>query len=293
MDLSGIYPPICTPFLADGEFSPHKLRANVEKWSRTGIAGICASGSTGESKLLLHDEKLKLWQTLREAVPDMPLIAGASGESVRESITLINEAAALGYGAALVLTPHYYKGQMLRPESQTTYFRTVADSAKIPVIIYNFPQNTGIDLAVDSVVELAAHPNIIGIKESSGSVEKVGRMVHETPPGFQVMSGSVTTLYASFCVGIVGAILAFANPAPRACVAVYEAWKKGDHAAALAAQRHIARAGALIGSKYQIAGLKYAMDLNGYYGGPLRLPLLPLTPAARKELEELFAEIKA
>src|ERR1017187_3526606 len=277
MELSGIYPPICTPFLADGEFSPHKLRANVEKWSRTGIAGICAIGSTGESKLLLHDEKLKLWQTLREAAPDMPLIAGASGESVRERITLVNEAAALGYGAALVLTPHYYKGQMLRPESQTTYFRAVADSAKIPVIIYNFPQNTGIDLSVDSVVELTAHPNIIGIKESSGSVEKVGRMVDETPAGFQVLSGSVTTLYASFAVGIVGAILAFANPAPKACVAVFDAWKRGDHAAALAAQRHIARAGALIGSKFQIPGLKHAMDLNGYYGGPLRLPLLPLT----------------
>jgi 4-hydroxy-2-oxoglutarate aldolase len=222
----------------------------------------------------------------------MPLIAGASGESVRESIALVNEAAALGCEVALVLTPHYYKGQMLRPESQTTYFRTVADSAKIPVIIYNFPQNTGVDLAVDSVVELAAHPNIIGIKESSGSVEKVGRMVAETPAGFQVLSGSVTTLYASLCVGIVGAILAFANPAPRACVAVYDAWKAVDHATALAAQRHIARAGALIGSKYQIPGLKYAMDLNGYYGGPLRLPLLPLTPAAKKELEELFAEIK-
>ena len=291
MDLSGIYPPICTPFLADGEFSAHKLRINVEKWSTTGIAGFCATGSTGEAKFLLHDEKLKLWQTLREAT-NMPLIAGASGESVRESITLVNEAAALGYGAALVLTPHYYKGQMLRPESQTTYFRTVADSAKIPVIIYNFPQNTGIDLAVDSVIELAAHPNIIGIKESSGSVEKVGRMVTETPAGFQILSGSVTTLYASFAVGIVGAILAFANPAPKACVAVYDAWKKGDHAAALAAQRHIARAGALIGSKFQIPGLKHAMDLNGYYGGPLRLPLLPLTPAARKELEELFAEIK-
>ena len=142
------------------------------------------------------------------------------------------------------------------------------------------------------MVELAAHPNIIGIKESSGSVEKVGRMVTETPAGFQILSGSVTTLYASFAVGIVGAILAFANPAPKACVAVYDAWKRGDHAAALAAQRHIARAGALIGSKFQIPGLKHAMDLNGYYGGPLRLPLLPLTPAARKELEELFAEIK-
>ncbi|SRR5579871_477566 len=290
MDLSGIFPPICTPFLADGEFSPHKLRANVEKWSATGIAGFCATGSTGEAKFLDHGEKLKLWKALREAT-DMPLIAGASAEAVRESITLVNEVAEIGYGAALVLTPHYYKGAMQRPDIQMNYFRTVADSAKIPVIIYNFPQNTGVDLAVETVVELAGHPNIIGIKESSGSVEKVGRMVTETPAGFQVMSGSVTTLYASFCAGIVGAILAFANPAARACVAVHDAYKKGDHLAALAAQRKIAKAGALIGSKYGIAGLKHAMDLNGYYGGPLRLPLLPLNPQMRAEIEELFAEI--
>ena len=288
MNLAGIFPPICTPFLADGEFSPHKLRANVEKWTAAGVAGFCATGSTGESKLLMHDEKLKLWQTLRDATPDKPLIAGASAESVRETIVLINEAAAIGYGAALVLTPHYFKGQMLRPENQLTFFRAAADGAKIPVIIYNFPQNTGIDLAVETVTQLAAHPNIIGIKESSGSVEKVTRLIAETPPGFQVMSGSVTTLYASFCAGIVGAILAFANPAPRACVAVYEKWKAGDHAGALAAQRHIVRAGALIGSKFQIPGLKYAMDLNGYYGGPVRLPLLPLTTAAKEELNELF-----
>jgi len=290
MDLSGIYPPICTPFLADGDFSAHKLRANVEKWGQTGIAGFCATGSTGEAKLLSHDEKLKVWQTLRDATT-MPLIAGASAESVRESIVAVNEAAAIGYGAALVLTPHYYKGQMLRPESQLTYFRAVADSARIPVIIYNFPQNTGIDLPVEVVVQLSAHPNIIGIKESSGSVEKVGRMVYETPSHFQILTGSATTFYASFCVGAVGAILAFANPAPRACVAVYKAWKAGDQTRGLAAQRHMARAGALIGSKYQIPGLKHAMDLNGYYGGPVRLPILPLTPATQKEIEELFADI--
>jgi 4-hydroxy-2-oxoglutarate aldolase len=288
MNLSGIFPPVCTPFLADGEFSPHKLRSNVEKWNAAGVTGYCATGSTGESKLLLHDEKLKVWQTLRDAAPDKPMIAGASAESVKETIQLINEAAAIGYGAALVLTPHYFKGQMLRPENQLTYFRAAADSAKIPVIIYNFPQNTGIDLSVESVIELAQHPNIIGIKESSGNVEKVTRLVNESPDSFQVLSGSATTLYASFCVGIVGAILAFANPSPRSCVAVYDAYKKGDHAAALAAQHKILRPSALIGSKYQIPGLKYAMDLNGFYGGPVRLPLLAANAQARTELEALF-----
>lgn len=291
MNLAGIFTPICTPFLADGEFSPHKLRANLDKWNTTGLAGYCATGSTGEAKFLMHDEKLKLWQTLRDAAVDKPLIAGASAESVRETIALVNEAAHIGYGAALVLTPHYFKGHMLRPENQLTYFRAAADGAKIPVLIYNFPQNTGIDLPVEWIAELAQHPNIIGIKESSGSVEKVTRLCNECPKDFQIISGSATTLYAAFAAGITGAILAFSNPAPKACVAVYEKWKAGDHAGALAAQNHIGKAAAMIGAKFGIPGLKHAMDVNGYYGGPVRLPLLPLTAAGQKELEDLFRDV--
>jgi len=293
MDLSGIFPPITTPFRDDGEFSPQKLRANVDKWNKTGMAGYVATGSTGESVFLSKEEKYEIWQTLREAAaPGKLLIAGTAAESVRETITMTNKAAEIGYAAALVRNPHYYKGQMNRPDCQLTYFRAVADASKIPVIIYNFPQTTSLDLPADLVIQLSQHPNIIGIKESSGDIEKVAKMANNTPETFQVMVGSAPTVYPALTMGAVGAILAFANAAPCASLAVYEAWKSGDHARAHAGQKRIAAASSAVTAKHSIPGLKYAMDLNGYYGGPVRLPLIPLAPAAKAEIEGLFRDIK-
>ncbi len=294
MKLDGIFPPICTPFLADGELSPHKLRTNIEKWNKTGLAGYVPTGSTGESVFLTKDEKLKVWDVVREAAaPGKLLIAGTAAESVRDTIAMTNSAAERGYAAALVRTPHYFKSQMSRPESQLTYFRAVADSARIPIIIYNFPQATGLDLPAEVVIELSQHPNIIGIKESSGNLEKVARMVDETPEQFQVLVGSAPTLYASLCVGAVGGILAFANPAPCASLAIYEAWKSRDHEGARDRQRHIVNAALAVTVRHGIAGNKHAMDLNGYYGGPTRLPLLPLRPEAKAEIEQAFRDVKA
>ncbi len=294
MKLEGIFPPICTPFLPDGEFSPLKLRANIEKWNKTGLAGYVPTGSTGESVFLTRDEKLKIWDVVcAAAAPGKLLIAGAGMESVRDTVELTNLAAERGYAAALVRTPHYFKAQMNRPESQLTYYRAVADSARIPVIIYNFPQATGLDLPAEVVLQLAEHPNIIGIKESAGNVEKVARMVDNTPAHFQVLVGSAPTLYPSLAMGAVGAILAFANAAPCAALGVYEAWKSRDHETARERQRRMAAAAVAVTVKYSIPGLKYAMDLNGYYGGPTRLPLLPLKPADKAEIEELFRDIKA
>lgn len=293
MNLSGIFPPVCTPFLVDGEFSAAKLRINVEKWNKTGLAGYVATGSTGESVFLNKEEKIRVWETVREAAaPGKLLIAGTGAESVRETVEMTNLAASIGYAVALVRTPHYFKSQMNRPESQLTFFRAVADQSKIPVVIYNFPQATGLDIPADAVIQLAGHPNIIGIKESGGNIEKVASMVDEAPETFQVLVGSAATIYPSFSVGAVGAILAFANAAPCASLAVYEAARSGDHPRARQAQRKIAAAAAAVPPRLGISGLKYAMDLNGYYGGPTRLPLLPLTPAAKAEVEELFRDIR-
>ncbi len=293
LKLQGIFPPVCTPFLSDGEFSPHKLRANIEKWNKTGLAGYVPTGSTGESVLLSKEEKLKIWEVVREsAAPGKVLIAGTGAESVRETIELTNIAAEMGYMAAMVRTPHYYKALMNRPESQLTYYRTVADAAKIPLIIYNFPQATGLDIPAEVVIQLAQHPNIIGMKESSGNIEKVMRMVDNTAADFNVLVGSAPTLYPNLCAGASGAILAFSNAAPCAALGVYEAWKTRDHEAARERQRQMADASVAVTVRHGIPGLKYAMDLNGYYGGPTRLPLLPLTPAAKAEIETLFRDLK-
>jgi 4-hydroxy-2-oxoglutarate aldolase len=250
-------------------------------------------GSTGESVMLTTEEKISLWeQVAKHAAPDKLLIAGTGMESVRETVCLTNRAAEMGYKAAMVRTPHYYKNLVNRADAQMLYFRTVADQSKIPLIIYNWPQATGVDIPVEAVVGISEHPNVIAIKESSGNLEKVMQMIREVREGFQVMVGSAPTLWPSLLMGACGAILAYANAAPYSTIAIWEAYRTREEAAGLDWQNRIGRASALVTTKYGIPGLKYAMDLNGYYGGPPRLPLCVPTEAAKKEIEEAFRDLK-
>jgi 4-hydroxy-2-oxoglutarate aldolase len=219
-------------------------------------------------------------------------MAGTGLESVRETVALTNRAAEAGYKAAMVRTPHYYKNLLNNIEAQHLYFSSVADQAKIPLMIYNWPQATGVDIHPDAVARLSEHPNIIAIKESSGNLEKVMQMIREVKPGFQVLVGSAPTLWPSFLIGAVGAVLAFANAAPYSTITIWEAYRTRETEAGLDWQNRIGRPAALVTTKYGIPGLKHAMDLNGYYGGPCRLPLRPLTPEAKREIEEAFADLK-
>ena len=205
---------------------------------------------------------------------------------------LTNKAADLGYKAAMVRTPHYYKNLINNADAQCLYFSSVADQSKIPLMIYNWPQATGVDIAPEAVARLSEHPNIIAIKESSGNMEKVLRMLREVKKGFQVLVGSAPTLAPSFQVGVVGAVLAYANAAPYSCITIYEAIRTREWDAALDWQHRIGHPAHLVTTKYGIPGLKYAMDLNGYYGGPVRLPLTSIGPAAKAEIEAAFADLK-
>ena len=289
MKLHGIYPPITTPFNHEGDVYKIKIEHNVTKWNLTNLAGYVVCGSTGESVFLTAEEKTLCWELVaKHAAPGKTLIAGTGVESVRETVQLTNRAAEIGYKAAMVRTPHYYKSLMNRNEAQLLYFRAVADQAKIPLMIYNWPQTTGIDIAPEVVSKLAEHPNIIAIKESSGNLEKVMQMIRECPAGFQVLVGSAPTLWPSLQAGAVGAVLAFANAAPYATITIWEAHRTRETEAGWDWQGRIARAARLVTVKYGIPGLKYAMDLNGYYGGNPRLPLVPVGPEARKEIEDAF-----
>jgi 4-hydroxy-2-oxoglutarate aldolase len=293
MKLQGIFPPIATPFDHNGSVWPAKLQHNIEKWNRTALSGYVVCGSTGESVMLTPEEKAECWEMVAKwAAPEKLLIAGAGVESVRETVCLANRAAEIGYKAAMVRTPHYYKNLLNRADAQTLYFRAVADQSRIPLIIYNWPQATGIDIAPEAVAALSEHPNIIAIKESSGNLEKVMQMIREVRPGFQVLVGSAPTLWPSFVVGAVGAILAFANAAPYATISIWEAYRTREDEAARDLQGRVARAAMLVTTKYGVPGLKYAMDLNGYYGGNPRLPLVPPPPEAKREIEEAFQDIK-
>jgi 4-hydroxy-2-oxoglutarate aldolase len=293
LKLQGIFPPITTPFRADGEIYQSKLTANVEKWNRTGLSGYVVCGSTGESVMLTPEEKYLCWETVAAAAaPEKLLIAGTGCESVRETVALTNKAAEMGYKAAMVRTPFYYRGLLNRTDAQVLYFRAVADQSKIPIMIYNWPQATGLDITPEAVAMLSEHPNMIAIKESSGSLEKVMQMIREVKPGFQVLVGSAPTLAPSFQVGAVGAVLAFANAAPYATITIWEAHRSRETEAALDWQNRIARAAQLVTTKYGVPGLKHAMDLMGYYGGPPRLPLTVPPPEAKKEIEAAFDGLK-
>jgi 4-hydroxy-2-oxoglutarate aldolase len=293
MKLQGIYPPITTPFDHSGNIYAAKVEHNIEKWNRTKLSGYVVMGSTGESVMLTPDEKCTMWELVAKyAAADKLLIAGTGVESVRETVCLTNRAAEMGYKAAMVRTPHYYKNLVNRSDAQTLYYRAVADQSRIPLIIYNWPQATGVDIPVDAVCAIAEHPNVIAIKESSGNLEKVMQMIREVPDGFQVLVGSAPTLWPSLLMGACGAILAYANAAPYSVIAIWEAYRTREEAAGLDWQNRIGRASALVTTKYGVPGLKYAMDLNGYYGGPPRLPLTNPAPQAKQEIEEAFRDLK-
>lgn len=294
LKLNGIFPPIATPFNYEGEIYKTKIRHNVERWNRVGLAGYVVCGSTGESVHLTFEEKLEVFALVAEAAaPEKLLLCGTGVESVRETVALTNRAAEMGYKAAMVRTPHYYKNLIARGDAQALYFRAVADQSKIPLMIYNWPQATGVDIPADTVTALSEHPNIIAIKESSGNLEKVAQMIRTVRTGFQVLVGSAPTLYPSLMMGAVGAVLAYANAAPYSVIAIWEAFRTREYEAALDWQRRIAHAATLVTAKHGIPGLKHAMDLNGYYGGPPRLPLTPPSPEAKREIEQAFADLKS
>jgi dihydrodipicolinate synthase/N-acetylneuraminate lyase len=293
MKLQGIFPPITTPFDHAGNLYATKVQHNIEKWNLTTLAGYVVCGSTGETPFLAAEERYTLWELVAKyAAPEKLLIAGTGVDGVLPTVCLTNRAADFGYKAALVLTPHYFKNQMNRPETQLLYFRSVADRVKIPVLIYNFPQMTGVDIAADTVVRLSEHPNIIGMKDSSGNIEKMMHVVREAKPGFQTLVGSAQVLWPALLMGAAGGILAFSNAAPYSTIAIWEAFRTREEEAARDWQGRVSRAASVTG-KYGIPGLKHAMDLNGYYGGPPRLPWPGLGRAEKLEIERAFTDLKS
>ena len=349
MLLEGIFPAITTPFYSDGRLYLRKLEHNVERYSRTPVAGMAVLGSTGEAVMLSDEESREVLRTARGAVaPEKVLLAGVGRESLLETLRLADYAAEQQYDALLVRTPHYY-GPSMRALELLTYYRALADRAALPVILYSIPKFTHLELPIDVVAELAHHPNIIAIKDSSGSVDRLAALVAATrsaprrsfvvtpvfqavttrmllaelepppnfvsaealggvavaaPPaprtkavrkkevGFQVLTGSANNLLAAFEANVSGAILAFAAPAPQACQEIYTAWKENDPVVAAEKQRRIVEPSRLVAAEFGIPGLKYACDLNGYYGGFPRIPLLPLTAEQKSVIAMAMADVR-
>jgi len=356
MLLEGIFPPITTPFYPDGRLYLRKLEHNVALYSRTQLSGMVVLGSTGEAVMLSSEEQREVLATaISSASPDKVMIAGVGQESVYQTLAMAEFAASLQYDAVLVRTPHFYRKQLHRTDGEQlemlTYYRMVADNSPLPVLLYNVPFFTAYDMPGNLITELAHHPNIIGIKESSGSLENIAAIVKSTqsvkrtvtvtptftavtgrmlsaqpsssaprfvavdalqhgsstvavaaPPasmktrqkevGFTVLTGSAGALHAGLREGASGAIVAFGACAPQCCCEIFMAWKEGDEGLAAEKQERIRNSSGIVGGQMGVPGVKFACDLNGYYGGRARLPLLPLTADQQQEVTRLMADVR-
>jgi 4-hydroxy-2-oxoglutarate aldolase len=293
MDFSGVFAALTTPFAADDSVATADLKQNIQRYNATGLAGYVVQGSTGESVLLSRAEWDSVLAAAKEAAsPQKRLLAGTGVESTAETISRTKRAAEWGYHAALVKTPYYYK-PMYKPDVFIAHYRRVADASPIPVLLYSVPQFTGISLEAPEVAVLAEHPNIIGIKESSGHVQRVAEMVAATPASFQVLTGGAGVLLPSLTVGAKGAILALASALPEKCAELYELTRRGQLETARELQKTLLRASKLIVSELGIPAVKFVMDQRGYRGGLPRLPLQPLSDAAKRRILELLATLEA
>jgi 4-hydroxy-2-oxoglutarate aldolase len=292
MELSGIFAALTTPFDSEGAVSLADVKHNIQRFNKTDLSGYVVLGSTGESVLLSRAEAEKILVAVKEsASKEKKLIAGTGAESTAETIERTKHAAELGYEIALVKTPYYYKPSY-KPELLIAHYRRVADASPIPVLLYSVPQFTGVALEAPEVGALSAHSNIIGIKDSSGNVQRIGEEIAATPPKFQVLVGAAATIYPSLALGARGCILALANALPEKCVALYELVRHGHHEKARDLQRILIGASKLLVSECGIAGVKYAMDQRGYRGGLPRLPLLPLSDGQKKRIDDLLATLE-
>ncbi len=290
--LEGIFPPIPTPFDTGGEIDIDALVKNLSWWRQFALAGIVVLGSNGEAVLLDEAEKLRLIEVARREVPEgQPIIAGTGLQSTRETVRLTQAASTAGASHALVLPPSYYKG-LMTDDVLVQHFWTVADAAPIPLILYNMPACTGMDLTASQILRLAEHENIIALKDSSGDTAKLGQVSGELGESFRLLAGSASFLLPALSVGAVGGVLALANIAPKQCIEIHRLALRGDALAATDLQVRIIPANTAVTRRWGVPGLKAAMDMIGLHGGPVRLPLLPLSESRRIDLRRILTEAR-
>lgn len=284
MTLRGLFPPIPTPFDQQERVELYQLQANITRWNQCGFAGYVVLGSNGEFVHLSERERFNVLEVARDAIaPQLTMIAGCTLQSLAETLIYVKQAARLGAQVALVNPPFYFKSAMT-PARLESFFTRVADESPIPILLYNVPQYSGLTLLPQLVARLAEHPNIIGIKDSSGDIVALENLLRLTPPTFNVLIGSAHAFYPGLALGAHGAVLAVSFIAWEACLELMNAVQLHQHTKARDIQmRLVPLAGAL-----DIAGLKAALELRGLYGGPPRSPLTPVTPEQRNEILQMF-----
>ncbi|MCB9080109.1 MAG: dihydrodipicolinate synthase family protein [Lewinellaceae bacterium] len=288
--IKGVIPPMLTPFTETGELDLDAHLFNVDRWNAAALRGYLVLGSNSEAAYLTENEKLDLIrQTVQAAAPGRMIMVGTGMESTRETIRLTNLAAKEGAHAALLLTPAYYIDKM-SDSALLQHFTTVADQADIPILIYNVPKYTHLNVSVNLIAELSQHPNIMGMKDSSGNVAQLVQFQAAAAPDFNILVGTVSIWYPALLLGVRATITALANLAPDACVRIQTLVEEGQLSEAEALYRRVFPLNHAVTGPFGVAGLKYAANLLGYKGGFVRSPLQDLDAAGRAKIEAIVAK---
>jgi len=288
--IGGVFPPIPTPFDASGSIDLAALSGNLRWWNAHEFAGIVILGSNGEAVHLSEAEKLELVRRVRdETQSDRLVMAGAGLHGTDSTIDLTKRVADAGADVALILPPSYYRG-LMDGATLAEHFEAVADASPIPLILYNMPANTGIDMQADLIGELAKHDNIAGLKDSSGNVARLAELRGRVDPGFALLAGSAGFLLPALAVGADGGVLALSNIAPSVCLEIYRLAKAGAWAEARALQNRVVRANRAVTRGWGVPALKAAMEMIGLVGGLPRPPLRPFPDELKDELRLILDE---
>ncbi len=293
LKLEGIYPPVPTFFDAAGELDLETLRRHLQHLTEPAncwVSGIVALGSNGEAAHLDEPERDLVLRTMRASTPtSLPILAGASAQSTRGTLALCNSAARAGAAAALILPPSYFRAQMTM-KALVQHYHALAEASPLPIVIYNMPGSTGgLDLDAATIIAIAEHPRVIGVKDSAGNVTKLAEIVARARRGFQVLAGSAGFLLPALVVGASGAVAALANIAPRLCYDLIELFRQGRLTEARELQARLVPINNAVTSGYGVPGLKAALELVAGYGGAPRAPLLALGESERDHLKHLLA----
>lgn len=290
IDLKGIFPPLPTAFDDQENLALDKMQANILALSKYDLAGFLVLGSNGELVHLSEEEKIEVYQGCRKAIPkDKLMIAGTGGQTTRETIRLSIAAANAGADAVLVLNPFYYKG-LMTTNALVAHYHAIADACSIPVIIYNMPANSGLDMNADQILAIANHPNIVGLKDSGGNITKIADIIARAKPGFQVLAGSAGFLLSAFTVGAVGGILALANIAPQQCIDIHQHFQNKDIDKARKLQAAMIPVNTAVTARWGVPALKTAMQSIGLYGGMARKPIQAINKDVKEQLLALLKQ---
>jgi 4-hydroxy-2-oxoglutarate aldolase len=289
--LNGIIPPVPTPFDNNGDLYLDMMQKNLNHLNSYQLKGYLFLGSNGELVMLSEKERLKVLESARPWIPeDKIMMAGTGCQSTKQTIDFTNSAAEVGVNIALVLNPSYYKSQM-NSNALVNHYMKVADSVTIPVMIYNMPANSGIDMDHETIFSISQHPHIIGLKDSGGDVSKLETIAEKCDKRFQIMAGGAGFFLPALTVGATGGILALANILPQVCIDLQNMFNQGKIEAAKELQTKLISINNAITRKWGIPALKASMDLIGLYGGPVREPLLPIDQEQQHTLKQLLDEM--